>query len=275
MIAQTLQPVRDSGLDACLVAGFEAAGFGQRAAAYLCAVDDMRFGKWRAHENIYPASVIKVPIMAEVFHRYELGTLAPSDEVVITQSNQTTTDGPNPFVPGYVARIQELVDLMIAWSDNVATNQLMDILRRETVTEYMHGLGLSTFLLGRKLSGSEPLIEDREMVGRNRLPAAEIGRLLLLIARDAIPGAAQQREILARCVHNDKLVPGLRPGDTFRHKTGETSEQSHDAGILTTAEGKRYVVVLQCEVDAKPDNSDAAWFNPSMTQWMRVVRERL
>src|SRR4029077_20725681 len=109
-------------------------------------------------------------------------------------------------------------------SDNIATNQLMDVLRRENITAYMRELGLPTFLMARKLSGSEPLIVDVDAVGRNRFPADEAGRLLSLIARDQLPGAAAQRDLLGRCVHNDKLVPGLAPGDRFMHKTGETDE---------------------------------------------------
>jgi beta-lactamase class A len=139
----------------------------------------------------------------------------------------------------------------------------------------MHALGLNTFLLGRKLSGSEPLIEDPEKVGRNRLPAAEIGRLLTLIACDRIAGAGAQREILRRCADNEKLVPGLVQGDVFMHKTGETSDVSHDAGILVTADGKRFVIVLYCDVEPTADNADATHANPFMVAWMREVRAQL
>lgn len=273
-------PVRDPAIDAYLSAALDEAadetgGIVRTSSAYVCNLESMRYGEARSDANIYPASVIKVPIMAEVFHQYASGELRPDDRVIVTQSNQTTTSGPAPFVPGYVASIQELVELMITHSDNVATNQLFDVLRRERVTEYMRSLGLHTFLLGRKLSGSEPLIEDPEKVGRNRLPAAEIALLLLLIATDSIAGAAQQREILRRCAHNEKLVPGLQADDVFMHKTGETSDVSHDAGILHTAAGKRYVVVLYCEVEPAADEGDAVHANPFMTRWMRALRAHL
>lgn len=273
-----LEPKPDEALDAILAAAAAAAAAAtplRGISAYLCDLHSMRCGQWRADADIYPASVIKVPIMAEAFRQYECGALEPGDRVIVTSSNQTTTAESTPFVPGYAATVAELVELMITHSDNIATNQLIDLLPRERVTAYMRQCGLPTFLLGRKLSGSEPLIEDPEMLGRNRLPAAEIGRLLLLIACDAVPGAEGQREILARCLHNDKLASGLRPGDVLMHKTGETSNVSHDAGILTTAEGKRYLVVLYCEVEPKTDGSDATHANPSMVLWMRTVREHL
>jgi len=268
-------PERDPNLDGVILEALEIAGINVGASVYLSDLQSKRYGQWRAREDVYPASVIKVPIMAEAFRRFAQGSLKPDDPIVVSSKNQTTTSGPAPFSPGYKTTIGELVDFMIVHSDNVATNQLMDELGRQNVTEYMHALRMQTFLLGRKLSGSEPLIEDPEMSGRNRLPALEVGRLLELIACDAIDGAAEQRAVLARCADKEKLVPGLAPDDVFMHKTGETSSVSHDAGILTTPGGKQYVVVLYCEVEPRADNSDAAWVNPAMTDWMRAVRENL
>ncbi len=268
-------PEHDPSLDGVILEGLEVAGFNVGASVYLCDLQSKRYGQWRARENVYPASVIKVPIMAEAFRRFARGSLRPDDPVVVSAKNQTTTSGPAPFSPGYKASVGELVEFMIVHSDNVATNQLMDELGRQNVTEYMRTLQMQTFLLGRKLSGSEPLVEDPEVSGRNRLPAIEVGRLLELIACDAIDGASEQRAILGRCADNEKLVPGLAPGDVFMHKTGETSSVSHDAGILATPGGKQYVVVLYCEVEPRADNSDAAWVNPAMTDWMRAVREHL
>jgi len=272
---KTRQPVADGALDRGILDALDASSLTQSGYAYVADLDAMRFGAYRADEVIYPASVIKVPIMAEAFRQVEAGELRFDDVVTVTESNQTTTWGESPFPAGTKATVLDLVDRMITHSDNVATNQLFDVLRRERVTTYMHDLGLPTFFLGRKLSGSEPLITDPETTGRNRLPPREIGTLLALIAADAVPGAAQQRDILRRCVHNEKLVPALRAGDVFMHKTGETSDLSHDAGILKTADGKSYVVVLYTTPEPKGDDSDAEHVNPQMTQWMRSLRERL
>jgi beta-lactamase class A len=267
--------VADEAISTAIVDALADQGIQETACAYVLDLDRGRFGQWRADENVYPASVIKVPIMAEAYRQYDVGLLSPDACVVITESNQTTTDQPTPLQTGYSATAGELVELMITLSDNVATNQLMDLLRRERVTAYMHELGLPTFLLGRKLSGSEPLIEDPEMVGRNRLPAEEIGTLLARIARDEVVGAEQQRKILSRCKENRKLSPGLAPGDEFMHKTGETSDLSHDAGILVTSEGRRYVIVLYTEFEPSQDEDNAARSNAAMTRWMRVVRTAL
>lgn len=272
---QTWHPATDAALDRAIVAALKASGLTEIGYAYVADIDARRFGAFRADANIYPASVIKVPIMAEAFHQADEGRLRLDDVVTVAESNQTTTWGESPFPAGAAATVRALVERMITHSDNVATNQLFDVLRRERVTSYMSELGLPTSFLGRKLSGSEPLIVDPEMTGRNRLPPEEIGALLALIATDAVPAAAEQREIMRRCVHDEKLVPALREGDVFMHKTGETSDLSHDAGILKTAQGKSYVVVLYTTPEPKGDDSDADHVNPLMTEWMRSLRERL
>src|SRR5438105_4786216 len=214
--------ISDDALTGMLVDALERASLRDIGHAYLLDLQTRRFGAWRADANVYPASVIKVPIMAEAFRQFDEGVVSADQPVTVTEANQTTTWGVSPFETGTIATVGHLVERMVTHSDNVATNQLMDVLRRERVTDYMHRLGLDTFLLGRKLSGSEPLIDDPEMVGRNRLPANEIGRLLTLIATDSVVGAASQRDILSRSMHPEKLVAGLRPGDVFLHKTGET-----------------------------------------------------
>ena len=266
---------QDRDLDDRVYSALVAASLQDIGYAYVLDLDRMRYGAYRAAANIYPASVIKVAVMAEAYHQYATGALKPEHTVVVSGANQTMTAEVTPFVPGYRASVQELVELMISRSDNIATNQLLDVLRREKVTAYMHDLGLPTFLMGRKVSGSEPLIVDADTVGRNRLPPEEIGWLLALIALDMVPGAAEQRDILERCVHNEKLVPGLLPGDRFLHKTGETDEQSHDAGILVTAQQLSYVIVLYTTPAPLPDRSDARHVDPLLTAWMRSLRASL
>ncbi|MBV8340453.1 MAG: serine hydrolase [Candidatus Eremiobacteraeota bacterium] len=112
-------------------------------------------------------------------------------------------------------------------------------------------------------------------MGRNRLPPAEIARLLELIARGAVAGSERQQRILATCVDSEKLAAGLDEGDVFMHKTGETSQVSHDAGILVTREGRPYVVVLYCQVIPTADQADATHANPFMVHWMRLMRRHL
>jgi beta-lactamase class A len=274
-VTAAIAPQRDVALDLVVRDALRSTALDTIGHAVVIDLQTMRCGRYRATENVYPASVIKVALMVEAYRQIADGRLDLDTAVTVGAANQTTTAEATPFAPGYRATLRELIDLMITASDNIATNELYDLLGREVVTDAMHALGLMTFLAGRKLSGSEPLIDDPGMTGRNRLPPDETALLLALIAMDRVPYAAEQRAILARNVHNEKLAAGLSRGDRFMHKTGETDEVSHDAGILVTSNGRRYVVVLYTSPPPLPYRSDASHYNAQLAAWMRRLREYL
>ncbi|MBV8282242.1 MAG: serine hydrolase, partial [Candidatus Eremiobacteraeota bacterium] len=262
----------DARLQRALDAALDAAKLRRDAAACVIDVDRARVAQWRSREDIYPASVIKIALMTSAFARFAAGTLGPIERVRIAHENVTPTAEPTPLMPRYEATVQQLVELMIERSDNIATNQLIDLLRREHVTVEMRALGLEQFFLGRKLSGADPLIEDPESSRRNSFTPHDAAQLLRLIALGRVPGASAQRALLERCMHNDRLTLGLRAGDRFAHKTGETSKVSHDAGILRTPAGGHYVIVLYTQPASLGDVTDV---NPLMAAWMRALRAHL
>lgn len=208
-------------------------------------------------QPLYPASLIKVPLAAAALLLAEHGAIDGGARIPIDPGNLTANDAPSPLVAGYSASLDELLFLAIARSDNVATNQLFDFTGRERASRVLREeLGLRETALRRKLSGGHPLIRDPAQTGRNTHPAADAARLFRLIALDAFPGAARLGSYLARQEWNTKLSAGLRPGDVFAHKTGDTDEVSHDGGILTTAAGERYVLVLY-SASASSEATDA------------------
>lgn len=215
---------------------------------------------------LYPASMIKVPLVAAALLEVASGRLAALDATVeVTPPNMTANDAASPLVPGYRASLFELMCLAIARSDNVATNVLFDLVGRERATEVVTArLGLKSTVFARKLSGADPLIEDPGWDGRTRNahPAGDAARLMRLVADDAFPLAGRLREMLGEQEWNDKLSRGLRAGDRFAHKTGDTSEVTHDGGILDTAEGKRYIVIVYTGMPSTDETN--ARFGPFM-----------
>lgn len=205
---------------------------------------------------LYPASMIKTPLAVATLLLAAGGEVDPAARIVVTEANMTANDAESPLVPGYAARIDELVELMISRSDNVATNVLIDVAGRERATRLLHGLGFSQTAVRRKLSGSDPLIDDPGATGRNAHPAADAAALFERLAAGALPHADALTGALARQRWNAKLSRGLEPGDAFAHKTGDTSEVSHDGGILTTAEGRRYVLVVYTAMRSCDETDD-------------------
>ncbi len=199
-----------------------------------------------ADRPLYPASMIKVPIALALATLCDAGAHRLDDTVTIDSANLTFNDAPSPFVAGSEASLRDLARAMLAKSDNVATNVLIDVLGRETIGRANRDLGLAQTAVRRKLSGALPLIADPGATGRNAHPAADAAAAFRLIASEPWRNGtgAWLYDALFGQVWNDKLSRGWQPGDTFAHKTGETDEVCHDGGILTLAGGRRFIVVV-------------------------------
>jgi beta-lactamase class A len=213
------------------------------------AADDVRLDP---EAERYPASMIKTPIAACLADAWARDALGPGETATVAAANMTVTDKPSPLAPGCQATLEELARLMIVRSDNVATNVLIDVLGRSCISAFCREAGLARTAVHRKLSGSLPLIVDPEESGRNSHPACDAALLFGAIARRELAGSAWLEGVLAAQEWNDKLSLGLRPGDRFAHKTGDTDEVSHDGGILDTAEGRRYLIVVYTALPSSP-----------------------
>jgi beta-lactamase class A len=209
-------------------------------------VDDGRY--------LYPASLIKLPLAVAAGAAVAAGRLGWETEVIVDARNATPNDAPSPIEPGYRANVRELTTYMLQRSDNVATNQLFDLLGRDRATTDVHALGFAGTVFRRKVSGAEPLVDDPEATGRNAFPAGEAARLLAALAAGALPEAAVLQEILAVSWWDVKLSRGLEPGDTFAHKTGDTDAVAHDAGILILPGGARWVLVVYTDLPSNDEN---------------------
>jgi len=216
---------------------------------------------------LYPASMIKTPLAVAAFTLVQNGEITLDQQYTVTQSNMTANDKDSPMVTGYIAPLHQIIELMITHSDNVATNMLFDIVGRERATrivQQQYGLTHTGFY--RKLSGSEPLIVDPlwDKVHRNAHSAGDAAKLFEMIAREQVPFAFMLREILARQTFNNKLSAGLNPGDHYAHKTGDTGEVTHDAGILDTEKGAAYVIAVYTGLESTDANN--ARFGPFMSE---------
>lgn len=219
---------------------------------------------------IYPASTIKTPLAAAALLLVARGEHRLGERRPVDPANLTLNDAPSPIEAGYPASLEELCRYAVDRSDNVATNELFDRLGRERATSIVREeLGLEATGFYRKLSGSDPLIADPEWDGehRNAHPVRDAARLFRAIAERSFPGAALLEGWLAAQQWNDKLNLGLAPGDRFAHKTGDTSEVTHDGGILTTGDHRRAAIVVYTEMPSTPEN------NARFGTFMRLLRD--
>ncbi|MGH7727769.1 MAG: serine hydrolase [Vulcanimicrobiaceae bacterium] len=230
------------------------------------------FAAWAAPDEgpaLPAASMIKLPIGAALAARLAAGTLDPQARLAVAPEVMTPNDAASPLVPGYRASYDELGELMLTRSDNVATNLLIRALGRRAITAEMRALGLGATAVRRLLSGSLPLIADPEATGTNAHPPADAARLLAALAAGELLGSAHLRRWLGGQIWNDGLAAGWFPGDRFLHKTGETDECSHDGGILEGLDGLRAVVVVYTGLRGGPEA------NARLARFAALLRPRL
>src|SRR5437879_7797301 len=80
-----------------------------------------------ADETMDTMSVIKIPLMAEVFRQIEAGKFALTDRVILKDADKRPGTGVmRSLDPGASLTIKDLITLMIIVSDNSATDMLFE-----------------------------------------------------------------------------------------------------------------------------------------------------
>ncbi len=135
---------------------------------------------FRAGESFHPASTIKLPVLVAVYEAVEAGTLTLDETLALDpdlcMANGGVMDG---FTPGYRYPVRDLAHLMIAISDNTATNLLVKRIGFPAVARTLDRLGLSQTALNKYIGLAKP-----EGAAPNRTTPADMARLLELLATD-------------------------------------------------------------------------------------------
>lgn len=211
------------------------------------------------------ASVIKLAVMAEVQRRLAEGTLDRRTTVTLREEDRAG-DEPTPLSAlhaGVVVTVPDLLRLMIAWSDDTATNLLVDLVGTKSVTALLDAHGLTktrlyrpTFRDGR----ADVLPEEEEEHGLGSTTPREAAELMARIADGRIGGNAAAEEMIAiLATQQDRAMiprslPVGRPGVLVANKTGwDAEKRPHARGVRGDVRGDvafvkgprdRYVIAI-------------------------------
>jgi beta-lactamase class A len=233
-----------------------------------------------ADVRMHAASTMKVPVMIQVFRDADAGLLTLDDSLAVTNSFPSLADG-TPFSVspaddsdttlygrvGGPAAISELVELMITVSSNLATNVLMQQVGAERVTATMRALGADSIEVLRGVEDGKAYAAGLS----NTTTARDLGLIAAAIAegRAASTIACRQMEaVMSRQRFRSAIPAGLPRGAGVAHKTGEITRIHHDFGIVTAADGTRYVLALMVRGLDSRDSSAAL-----MADLSRIVYE--
>ena len=186
----------------------------------------------RGEEPFEAASVIKLPVLVELFRQLEAGEAREEEPFTIREEEKLPSCGAlNYLHTGVTVSLMDLGVLMIILSDNTATNLLIRRLGMEKIQAAMASLGMETSALRR-------LLFDSEAAGRgikNTITPGETGRLLAGLYRGEIVSPEASRRMLG--ILGDQRLNGKLPfwldGKVkCAHKTGEDRNITHDVGIV-------------------------------------------
>lgn len=231
------------------------------------------------------ASLIKFPVMVAAYRAAARGDLSLDDPVTLREEDKVPGSGilTEHFTAGTRLTLRDAVRVMIAWSDNTATNLVVEALGRATgregatpaargvgaVNDLMEELGYkSTRLNSLVYRGDTSIAPERSReFGLGVMNGAETVDLVeRLVKGDLGSGfekadlAAMRREMLGHlraCQHNT-MVPRLLPkGTVVAHKTGAVSDSRCDAGVIESPTGP----IAYCVMTSK--NEDQSWEDES------------
>jgi beta-lactamase class A len=192
-----------------------------------------------ADEPLPTASLIKFPIMVETYYRFKEGKNRPDDMIVLSKEDKVPGSGilTAHFSPGATISLKDAVHLMIVYSDNTATNLVLDQIGIRSTNDRMEHLGLpNTKIHSKSFKRSTSIDMKRsQKFGLGSTTANEMVKLLEKLHRNELvnpEACAEMRKHMEQCDDKDKLPRFLPAGTKVEHKTGSVDESRTAAGII-------------------------------------------
>jgi beta-lactamase class A len=186
------------------------------------------------------ASLIKVAVMVETYHQIAEGRLRREKVLPLAEADKAGDEAVvlNQLHPGIPLTIPDLLNLMIAYSDNTATNLLIREVGAGRTDRRMEAYGLKNTKIFRPTfrDGRADVYPDLEReFGLGMTTPREAARLLALIAEGKIVSRAACDEMLANLARQQdrQMIPRSLPFEKVKifvaNKTGWDEEKLPDA----------------------------------------------
>ncbi len=195
------------------------------------------------------ASIIKVPILIELFRRIDLGLISLDDKVRFSKHHLASGSGGLQYSgTGKFHSIDYIARIMIQHSDNSATNIILDEIGGMAVlNKAMKAWGTTSGEMHNWLP---------DLTGTNVMSPQDYASMLYNIAyNDSLLTDKSRDKILGYMsnIRNRNLINnGMPRGSTIAHKTGDIGAMIGDAGLITMPDGRQLIIVAMIE---RPWNS--------------------
>jgi D-alanyl-D-alanine carboxypeptidase (penicillin-binding protein 5/6)/beta-lactamase class A len=214
-----------------------------------------------ADEPMPTASLIKVAVMIEAYSQAHEGKVRLTDPLTLAKADMVPGSGilTSHFSSGASFPLRDAIRLMIVYSDNTATNLVLDHIGIRPVNRRMASLGFANTRINAKVfRGSTTSVDPArtQRFGLGSTTARESAGLMEMLHTGKIVSPAASKEMLDhlfQCDDKEKFPRYLPAKVRVAHKTGSVSDARTDAGILYLEKGPVVVCVLTT------GNADKSW----------------
>jgi beta-lactamase class A len=215
---------------------------------------------YHAGDPMPTASLIKLPVMVEAYRQAAAKKVDLNATVMLRQQDKVPGSGilTSHFSAGARFTLRDAVRLMIAFSDNTATNLVLDSIGIGATAATMEKLGYPNTKLHSKVFRRDTSVfpERSKQFGLGSTTAEEMVRLCEALHRGKLvsPQACEEMlDHLRACEDRDKFPRLLPPQTNVAFKTGSLPETRTAAGIIEWPAGPVALCVLSNE------NEDHRW----------------
>jgi beta-lactamase class A len=233
------------------------------------AVLDLSDGeKFLLHANdVFPqASSIKITVLAELYRQAQQGKLKLTDMYTVNSADIVADSyimaGLTPGITKITLR--DLATMMVAVSDNSATNVLIDRVGMDNVNAFLDSQGLTHTRLRRKMMDVKAAAEGRENVST----PAEMMSLLESLYRGKILNRDLTDDFFkVLSTPKDSWMPRLLPDDLkIANKPGALEGVRNDSGVVFV-EKRPYVLCVMTTYLRHEHEGEEAISRVSLAVW--------
>ena len=215
---------------------------------------------YHGDEPMVTASLIKLPIMVEAYRQAAEKKVDLDRPIALKQADKVPGSGilTSHFSEGMTLPLKDAIHLMIVYSDNTATNLVLEEIGIGSTAATMEKLGYPNTKVHSKVFKRETSVfpERSKQFGIGSTTTNEMVRLCEALSKGELVGpeaCAAMLKHMEACDDKDKFSRFLPPGTKVAFKTGSLDAAKTAAGIITTPGGPVAVCVLT------DGNEDKRW----------------
>jgi beta-lactamase class A len=238
------------------------------------AIVDLTDGhKYLLHaDDIFPqASSIKICVLAELYRQAQQGKLKLTDLYTVNAADLVQdSDIMGGLTPGVTQiTLRDLATMMVAVSDNSATNVLIDRVGMDNVNAFLAAQGLRDTRLRRKMMDLKAAAEGRENISTPN----EMLNLLQALYRGQILNKEMTDDFFkVLSTHKDSWIPRDLPDDLkIADKPGALEGVRNDSGVIFV-DRRPYILCVMTTYLHRERDGEEAISNISLAAWRMFDR---